>query len=228
MKTAEESGIDPIEVIKWYRERPEYEKQVIDLANQFFSNVDCASIDELVEEFVFSNFTGVGFVPEFVLEYLGDDLPSESELWSYRNSNTERSWKIFRVLWFIVGIVEDEYDSGRELLVLASGEYESLLAKFLKFVDEEEDEIAEYLFAGESTFTQVDDLFMTTVEDAEIIEMVFEPGIYPSVDSSEHYVELLRRVDGTFAVLTYQYGIASRYQVVESEDEGHEIIERFW
>jgi hypothetical protein len=228
MKTAEESGIDPVEVIRWYREHPEYEKQVIDLANQFFSNVGCSSIDELVEEFIFSNFAGVGFIPEFVLDYLGDSLPSESELWSYCNSNTDRSWRIFQFLWFIVGITEDPYDEGKSFYVVAREQYESLLQKFTNLVDEEEDEIAEYLVAGEATFTQVDDLFLAKIKDAMIIHTAFVSDGWTTVDSSEHYVELLHLVDATYALLTHHYGVASNFKFVESESEGREIIEGFW
>jgi hypothetical protein len=228
MKTAEESGIDPVEVIRWYRENPEYEKQVIDLANQMFSAIDCSSIDELVEEFPFLHRESVGFLPEFAIDELGYGYPSEEILWEESNYDTDRSWVIYKVLWFIVSVFNDSEGSSREVEVASVEKTEELTERMKALAAEDLAESKDYVYGPESHFLEVDNSVLASLNNAEVLSTRAEPGSNSAHGRNDHSVQLLRDSSGSYLLLTVHFGEPSRYCIVESEDEGREIMERFW
>ena len=228
MKTAEESGIDPVEVIRWYREHPEYEKQVIDLANQMFSAIGCSSIDELVEEFVFLHHEGVGFVPEFAIEELGCGYPSEEILWEESNYDTDRSWVIYKVLWFIVSVFNDSECLSREVEVASVEKTVEMTGRMKALAAEDLAESKDYVYGPESHFLEVDNSVLASLNSAEVLFTRDEPGSNSAHGRIDHSVQLLRNASGSYLVLTVHFGEPSKYCIVESEDEGRDIIERFW
>jgi hypothetical protein len=228
MKTAEESGVDPVEVIRWYREHPEYEEKVVELANQMFSAIGCSSIDELVEEFVFLHHEGVGFVPEFAIEELGYGYPSEEILWEESNYDTDRSWAIYKVLWFIVSVFNDSEGSFREVEVASVEKTGEMTVRMKALAAEDLAESKDYVYGLESHFLEVDSSVLASLNNAEVLSTRDEPGSNSAYGRIDHSVQLLRNSSGSHLVLSVHFGEPSRYCIVESEDEGREIIERFW
>jgi hypothetical protein len=220
--------VDPVEVIRWYREHPNYEKQIIDLANQMFSAVSCSSIDELVEEFTFLSHEGVGFIPDFAIDELGCGYPTEEILWEESNYDTDRSWTIYKVLWFIVSVFRDSEDSSRESEVLPAEKLEEILKRMKALVDEDRAEATEFIYGPESHFLEVDKSVLASLNSAEVLSTRDETGSISAHGSNDHSVQLLRNSSGSYLVLTVHFGEPSKYCIVESEDEGRDIIERFW
>lgn len=228
MSTAAKGGLDPVEVLKWYGERLDYEKQVVDLANRMFSDLDCSSIDELVEEFTFLPHEGVGFVPDFAIDELGCGYPTEVILWEESNYHTGRSWTIYKVLWFIVSVFRDSEDSSRVSEVLQIEQLEEKMEHMKALAAEDLEEATEFIYGPEVDFLEVDKAVLASLNRAEVLSTRDEPGSISACGRNDHSVQLLRNSGGSYLVLTVHFGEPSKYFVVESEDEGRDIIERFW
>lgn len=215
--------VDSDFALNWFRDHELEREMVI----RYFSAGEQAmsemSIEEVVENLDFVYCDEVGVFPS----HIGDgELHVYEQIWSNSSLTVGRRWDLYKVLWFLVAEWLSEEEKTIEVFPLSMES--EILSQMQVSAAQDHKKMEEFLYGPEGDFIVLDNALRDKFANMTVLKERIEESSFYGNANKDHVLRIVKDDSGALFVVVEHYGVMEKYLPIQSEEEGHAVMSRFW